>query len=251
MSGRVYLVGAGPGDPGLMTMRGMDSLRRADVVIYDRLVNPELLAEAPVHAELIYAGKSPGRHGCHQEEIHEILIRRAEAGKVVVRLKGGDPYLFGRGGEELLACAEAGISCEVVPGVTSAISVPARAGIPVTHRGVAASFVVVTGHCNGADRVDWQAVARVDTAVILMGLTRLPEVVTQLLRCGRAPDTPAAVISRGTLPDERVVTAPLAEIAERAADLPSPALIVVGEVVRLREVVTEASVAAVAAGWLV
>jgi uroporphyrin-III C-methyltransferase len=249
MSGRVYLVGAGPGDPGLMTVRGMDCLRQADVVVYDRLVNTELLAEAPVHAELIYAGKEPGRHGCHQEEIHEILIRRAEAGKVVVRLKGGDPFLFGRGAEELLACAAAGIPCEVVPGVTSAISVPARVGIPVTHRGVAASFVVVTGHCNGADRVDWQAVARIDTVIILMGLARLGEVVAELLRHGRSPDTPAALISRGTLPDEKVVTAPLAEIAERAAGLASPVLVVVGEVVRLRGCVAEA--AAVAGSVLV
>jgi uroporphyrin-III C-methyltransferase len=240
VSGKVYLVGAGPGDPGLMTVRGMDCLRKADVVVYDRLVNTELLAEAPFHAELIYAGKAPGQHRYPQEEIHEILIRRAEAGKVVVRLKGGDPFLFGRGAEELLACAEAGIPCEVVPGVTSAISVPARVGIPVTHRGVAASFAVVTGHCNGVDRVDWQAVARVDTVIILMGLARLGEVVAELLRHGRAPDTPAALISRGTLPDEKVVTAPLAEIAERAAGFLSPALVVVGEVVRLRESVAEA-----------
>lgn len=249
MTGRVYLVGAGPGDPGLMTVRGMDCLRRADVVVYDRLVNTELLAEARVDAELINAGKSPGRHGCHQEEIQEILIRRAQAGKVVVRLKGGDPFLFGRGAEELLACTEAGIPCEVVPGVTSAISVPALAGIPVTHRGVAASFVVVTGHCNGDDRVDWQAVARVDTVIILMGLARLGEVVSELLRQGRSPDTPAALISRGTLPDERVVTAALAEIPERAAGVLSPALVVVGEVVRLREKVAEA--AAVAGSVLV
>ncbi|MFP5285568.1 MAG: uroporphyrinogen-III C-methyltransferase, partial [Thermoanaerobaculia bacterium] len=145
----VYLVGAGPGDPDLMTVRGLRLLRRAEVVVYDRLVSPELLAEAPEDAELIYAGKEPGRHSCPQEEIHGLLIRHARQGKVVVLLKGGDPFLFGRGAEEALACAAAGIPCEVVPGVSSAMSVPALAGIPVTHRGVAASFLVVTGHCDG------------------------------------------------------------------------------------------------------
>lgn len=230
----VYLVGAGPGDPDLMTVRGLKLLRRAEVVIYDRLVSPELLAEAPDEAELIYAGKEPGRHSCPQEEIHDLLIRHARQGKIVVRLKGGDPFLFGRGAEEALACAAAGVPCEVVPGVTSALSVPALAGIPVTHRGVAASFQVVTGHCDGRDRVDWQAAARVDTLVILMGHARLSEIAERLVRSGRAPSTPAAAISRGSLPGERVVTAPLEEIAERAAGLPSPVLVVVGEVVRLR-----------------
>ena len=230
----VYLVGAGPGDPDLMTVRGLRVLRRAEVVVYDRLVSPELLAEAPEDAELIYAGKEPGRHSCPQEEIHGILIRHALEGKVVVRLKGGDPFLFGRGAEEALACAEAGVSCEVVPGVTSALSVPALAGIPVTHRGIAASFMVVTGHCDGRDRVDWQSAARVDTLVILMGHARLGEIVARLQDYGRSPSTPAAAISRGSLPDEKVVVSPLSDIAERAAGLASPVLVVVGEVVRLR-----------------
>jgi uroporphyrin-III C-methyltransferase/uroporphyrinogen III methyltransferase/synthase len=231
----VYLVGAGPGDPDLMTVRGLRLLRRADVVIYDRLVSPELLAEAPEQAELIYAGKEPGRHSCPQEEIHDLLIHHASQGKVVVRLKGGDPFLFGRGAEEALACAEAGIACEVVPGVTSALSVPALAGIPVTHRGIAASFLVVTGHCDGRDRVDWQAAARVDTLVILMGHARLDDIAERLVSNGRAPSTPAAAISRGSLPEERVVVSTLSDIAERAAGLASPVLVVVGEVVRLRE----------------
>lgn len=231
----VYLIGAGPGDPDLMTVRGLRLLRRAEVVVYDRLVSPELLAEAPEDAELVYAGKEPGRHSCPQEEIHEILIHHALQGKVVVRLKGGDPFLFGRGAEEAIACAEAGIPCEVVPGVTSALSVPALAGIPVTHRGVAASFLVVTGHCDGRDRVDWQAAARVDTLVLLMGHARLGEIVERLLQNGKAPSTPAAAISRGSLPDERVVTGTLEDIVEEAAGLPSPVLVVVGEVVRLRE----------------
>ncbi|MFL6203131.1 MAG: uroporphyrinogen-III C-methyltransferase [Thermoanaerobaculia bacterium] len=235
MRGTVHLVGAGPGDPDLMTVRGLRVLRRAEVVVYDRLVSPELLAEAPEDAELIYAGKEPGRHSCPQEEIHDLLIRHALRGKTVVRLKGGDPFLFGRGAEEMLACAEAGIPCEVVPGVTSALGVPALAGIPVTHRGIAASFLVVTGHCDGGDRVDWQAAARVDTLVLLMGHARLGGIAAELVRHGRAPSTPAAAISRGSLPGERIVVAPLAEIAERAAGLPSPVLVVVGEVVRLRE----------------
>lgn len=243
MSGIVYLVGAGPGDPDLMTVRGLRCLQRAEVVVYDRLVSPELLGEAPDGAELVYVGKRAGHHACQQEEICELLVRHARRGKVVVRLKGGDPFLFGRGAEELLACAEAGIHCEVVPGVSSATGVPAVAGIPVTHRGVAASFAVVTGHCNGRDRVDWEAVARVDTVIVLMGLARLAGIADLLLRYGRSPDTPAAVISQGTLPDERVVVAPLSEIAERAsaAGLASPALVVIGEVVRLREKVRAAS----------
>lgn len=237
MKGIVYLVGAGPGDPDLMTVRGMSCLRRADVVVYDRLVSPELLAEAPDGAELIYAGKAPGSHTCGQDEINDLLVRHARRGRVVVRLKGGDPFLFGRGAEEVLACAEAGVRCEVVPGVTSATSVPALAGIPVTHRGVAASYAVVTGHCHGLDRVDWEAMARIDTLVVLMGLTRLAEITALLQQHGRAADTPAAVVSRGSLPEERVVVAPLAEIADRTAEagLVSPALLVVGEVVRLRE----------------
>lgn len=234
MSGTVYLVGAGPGDPDLMTVRGMRCLRQAEVVVYDRLVSPGLLAEAPEDAELIYAGKAPGRHSCKQEEIQALLIRHALEGKVVVRLKGGDPFLFGRGAEEVLACAEAGIACEVVPGVTSALGVPALIGIPVTHRGIAASFMVVTGHCDGRDRVDWQAAARVDTLVILMGHARLGEIAERLVQSGRAPSTPAAAVARGSLPGERIVTASLEEIAKRAAGLPSPVLVVVGEVVRLR-----------------
>jgi uroporphyrin-III C-methyltransferase len=246
VSGIVYLVGAGPGDPELMTVRGMRCLRRAEVVIYDRLVSPELLAEAPEEAELIYAGKAPGRHSCKQEEIHDLLVKHALEGKVVVRLKGGDPFLFGRGAEEVLACAEAGIPCEVVPGVSSALAVPALAGIPVTHRGVAASFAVVTGHCDGRDRVDGQALARVDTLVLLMGHSRLAEIAARLQRHGRSPSTPAAAISRGTLPGERIVTAPLEEIAERAAGLPSPVLVVVGEVVSCRGSRTSAEAAGTA-----
>jgi uroporphyrin-III C-methyltransferase len=235
-TGIVYLVGAGPGDPDLITVRGLRCLQRAEVLVHDRLVAPELLDEAPTSALRIDVGKEAGHHRCAQEEINALLVRHAQAGRVVVRLKGGDPFVFGRGAEEALACAAAGVAWEVIPGVTSATSVPARAGIPVTHRGIATSFAVVTGHCLGDDRVDWEALARVDTLLVLMGLSRLPEVADQLMAHGRSIDTPVAVISRGTLPDERVVVTSLGGLADAVAreGLATPALVVVGEVVRLR-----------------
>jgi uroporphyrin-III C-methyltransferase len=236
MSGVVHLVGAGPGDPRLITVLGLDLLRRADVVVYDRLVSPDLVAEAKPEAERIFVGKEAGEHSCPQEEINDLLIHHARAGKRVVRLKGGDPFVFGRGGEEALACAEAGVPWEVVPGVTSALGVPARAGIPVTHREISGGFAVVTGHCLEGDRQNWENLARVDTLVILMGLSRLPEIAARLLWNGRPADTPAAVIEQGTLPGERVVTGTLGTIVRDAAraGLRSPATVVVGEVVRLR-----------------
>jgi uroporphyrin-III C-methyltransferase len=237
VSGIVYLVGAGPGDPRLITVLGLDRLRRADVVVYDRLVSPQLLDEAPPRAERIFAGKAPGDHACRQEEINALLVRHALAGRTVVRLKGGDPFVFGRGAEEALACAEAGVPWEVVPGVSSAVGVPARAGIPVTHREISGGFAVVTGHCAEGDRQDWAALARIETLVILMGLSRLPEIAAQLLFHGRGADTPVAVIAQGTLSDERIVVGTLGTIAGDAAraGLVAPATIVVGEVVRLRE----------------
>jgi uroporphyrin-III C-methyltransferase len=235
--GIVYLVGAGPGDPDLITVRGLSCLRRAEVLVHDRLVAPELLDEVPSGALRLDVGKESGNHRCSQEEINALLVAHARAGRVVVRLKGGDPFVFGRGAEEALACADAGVAWEVVPGVTSAVSVPARAGIPVTHRGVATNFAVVTGHCLGDDRVDWNALARIDTLLVLMGLSRLSEVADLLVAHGRRADTPAAAISRGTLPDEQVVVATLGEIGRAVARerLATPALVVVGEVVRMRE----------------
>lgn len=235
-TGIVYLVGAGPGDPDLITVRGLRCLQRAEVLVHDRLVSPDLLDEAPTSALRIDVGKEAGHHRCAQEEINALLVHHALAGKVVVRLKGGDPFVFGRGAEEALACAAAGVAWEVIPGVTSATSVPARVGIPVTHRGIATSFAVVTGHCLGDDRVDWEALARIDTLQILMGLSRLSEVADRLMAHGRSAGTPAAVISRGTLPDERVVVTTLGSLAETVAreELATPALVVVGEVVRLR-----------------
>jgi uroporphyrin-III C-methyltransferase len=235
--GHVHLVGAGPGDPDLMTVRGLCCLRQADAVLYDRLVSREILAEASPTAELIDVGKETGHSQWGQEDINALLISLAREGRTVVRLKGGDPFVFGRGGEEALACREAGIPCEVVPGVSSAVSVPALAGIPVTHRGVAGSFAVVTGHCMDGDRVDWPALARIDTVVVLMGLARLADLSVLLQSHGRAADTPVAVIANGSRPEVRVVVGTLGDIAARAteAGLTAPATIVIGEVVRLRE----------------
>jgi uroporphyrin-III C-methyltransferase len=236
--GVVYLVGAGPGDPDLITVKGLHCLARADVVVYDRLVHPALLDGAPAEAERIYVGKRCGHHAVTQERIHELLVTHARAGRTVVRLKGGDPFVFGRGGEEAAACAAAGIRWEVVPGVTSAVSAAASAGIPVTHRGVAASFAVVTAHrARGEEAPDWRALAGVDTLVVLMGVKRLAEVTAELLAAGRSPATPAAVIERATLPGSRVVRGTLEDLAARAAEagIRSPATIVVGEVAALGE----------------
>ncbi|NOZ50816.1 MAG: uroporphyrinogen-III C-methyltransferase [Chloroflexi bacterium] len=237
-TGIVYLIGAGPGDPDLITVRGQNCLRQADVVVYDRLVNEALLAEAPPGAERLFAGKMPGYHSLSQQAINRILIERAGAGQVVVRLKGGDPFVFGRGGEEAAACAAAGVRWEVVPGVTSAVAVPTAAGIPVTHRHISGAFAVVTAHrANGQDAPNWAALAQIDTLVVLMGVKRLPHVVARLIEEGRAPETPVAIIERGTQADERVTIGTLADIEQRASTVGvrSPATIVIGEVVRLRE----------------
>ncbi len=249
MSGKVWLVGAGPGDPGLITVAGLERLRQADVIVYDRLVSPRLLDHAREGAELIFMGKVAGEGHHDQAKINELLIEKAREGKRVVRLKGGDPFLFGRGGEEAEALCAASVPFEVVPGVTSAVAVPAYAGIPVTHRGVAATFAVVTGHeaCpersrrdpgKGEPAVDWERLATaVDTLVLLMGVKTLPETIERLIAGGRPPETPVAVIRWGTTPEQRTVTGTLADIIRRVreAKLEPPAITVVGEVVRLRE----------------
>ena len=238
--GHVWLVGAGPGAPGLITVAGLEALRRAEVVLYDRLAPPELLEEAPAGALLLDAGKAAGDHAMTQDEINAALIEHARSGKRVVRLKGGDPFVFGRGGEEALALAEAGLTCTVIPGVTSAIAGLAAAGIPVTHRGVASSFVVVTGHedpTKPETAVDWSHHAHgADTLVVLMGVGNLEAIARALIEAGRAPSTPAAVVHAATTPRQRMVTAPLAEIASIAkeASIGAPALLVVGEVVSLQ-----------------
>jgi uroporphyrinogen III methyltransferase/synthase len=236
--GRVALVGAGPGDPGLLTVRGRRLLRRAEVVVYDRLVDPRLLDLAPPGALRVFAGKRRGAHALEQEAINDLLVLHARRGRRVVRLKGGDPFVFGRGGEEALALAAAGIPFEIVPGVTSAVAVPAAAGIPVTHRGVSSSFAVVTGHEACGERVDWARLATaVDTVVVLMGLAGLEATARRLVEHGRPPATPVALVRAGTTGEQRTVTGTLADIAERAraAGLEPPVVAVVGEVVRLGE----------------
>jgi len=232
---RVFIVGAGPGDPDLITVKGLACLRRADVVLYDRLAPAELLAEARPGAELIDVGKEPQRHRRSQDEINTLLVARARAGLTVVRLKGGDPFVFGRGGEECQALAEAGIVFEVVPGVSSAIAVPAYAGIPVTQRGVSSAFTVLTGHTVEDDGFNWEAVPAAGTLVLLMGVRHLPTITRQLMAHGRSPETAAAVIQQGATPQQRVVVGTLADIAERASSIESPATTVIGEVVALRE----------------
>ncbi|HZP57770.1 MAG TPA: uroporphyrinogen-III C-methyltransferase [Dehalococcoidia bacterium] len=240
-TGFVSLVGAGPGDPDLITAGGADRLRRADVVVYDRLAHRRLLAYAPAGAELVDAGKAPDRHTLTQDEINDVLVRKAREGKRVVRLKGGDPFVFGRGGEEAEALAAAGVPFEVLPGVTSAVAAPAYAGIPVTHRGVASSFAVITGHEDPAkdeSAIDWERLAGgVDTLVFLMGTRRLGEIAQRLIDAGRDGATPAAVVEWGTLARQRTVTAPLRDIAQavEAAGIGPPAVTVVGDVVRLRD----------------
>ncbi|HEY1352700.1 MAG TPA: uroporphyrinogen-III C-methyltransferase [Ktedonobacteraceae bacterium] len=238
--GRVYLVGAGPGAADLLTVKGLRCLRAAQVVVYDRLVNAALLDEAPAAARRIFVGKQFGHFSVRQAEINALLIEQARLGQIVVRLKGGDPCVFGRGGEEALALVEAGIAFEIVPGVTSAIAVPAYAGIPVTHRGQASTLTIVTGHettGGAASPVNWEALAQLEgTLVILMGLADLAAISQRLLTAGLAPTTPTAVIEQGTLARQRVITGPLTEIAGRVttAGLRSPAVIVIGRVVDLR-----------------
>jgi uroporphyrin-III C-methyltransferase len=238
--GFVSLVGAGPGDPELLTVKGLRRLRAADVVVYDALVNDALLHECRADAELIYAGKRAGQHYRSQNEINALLIEKACAGLQVVRLKGGDPFVFGRGGEEAEALSAAGVPWEVVPGVTSAIAVPAYAGIPVTHRAAASSFAVITGHedpQHEETRLRWRALAQgIDTLVFLMGLGRLATIAEQLIAYGRAPETPAAVIRQGTTPEQETVVGTLATISQDVAraGLAAPATLIVGEVVRLR-----------------
>jgi uroporphyrinogen III methyltransferase/synthase len=231
----VYLVGAGPGDPGLLTRRGEELLRRADVVVYDRLASPALLDVVPPGAELVDVGKAPGRVEMAQEQINELLVARGAAGLDVVRLKGGDPFVFGRGGEEAEACRDAGVGFEVVPGVTSAIAAPAYAGIPVTHRGLSTSVTVVTGHedptKSGSD-TDWAALARAGgTLVVLMGAGRAPDIAAALLAGGRPGSTPVAAVRWGTRPEQRTVRGTLATIAQLGIEAPSA--IVIGEVAGL------------------
>jgi uroporphyrinogen III methyltransferase/synthase len=238
-AGKVYLVGAGPGHPELLTLKAAELLKAADVIVYDRLIQEEVLALAKVCAERIYMGKPLGKHDSRQDEIHELLVRKAREGKVVVRLKGGDPFVFGRGGEEAEFLAEHHVPFEVVPGVSAALAAPLSAGIAVTHRDAASSVAIVTGHEATKDnsRVDWEALCKLDTLIFLMGVHSVERISQKLIAHGRDPATPAAMIQKAFWPEEKAVTGTLASIAaevERVGIEP-PATLVVGEVVRLRE----------------
>ncbi len=239
--GKVYLVGAGPGDPGLLTIKAADLLKAADCVIYDYLVNPAILSYAASHAEKIYVGKIGCGHSWKQDDINQLMIAKAHEHRLVVRLKGGDPFVFGRGGEEALALVEAGIEWEVVPGVTAGSSVAAYAGIPVTHRGVSSSVAFVTGHetpGKSQPNIRWEHLANgTDTLVFFMGVAKVGEISAQLIQHGRAATTPVAVVRWGTYNEQEVYVSNLINIAAlvERQKVKAPALIVVGEVVRLRE----------------
>lgn len=239
--GKVYLIGAGPGDPGLITLKAVDCLQKADAVVYDFLANPGLLAHVSPRAEVIYVGKKGSDHTLPQVEINRLIVKLAKAGKTVARLKGGDPYVFGRGGEEAEELIAAGLPFEVVPGVTSAIAAPAYAGIPITHRRFTSTVGFITGHEDpgkSESALDWHKIATgFGTLVFLMGIKNLDNITENLVRGGRAPDTPAAVVRWGTTPDQVTVVGTIADIAakSRQAGLTAPAVLVVGEVVNLRE----------------
>lgn len=240
MSGKAYLVGAGPGRADLITVRGLNLLKQADVVLYDRLIPQELLQEARPDAEMIFVGKGPDRHVMRQEKITQLLVDLVRAGNQVVRLKGGDPLVFGRGGEEVFALAEAGLPYEIVPGISSALAGPAYAGIPVTHRGMVTSFAVVTGHEDPnkpESTTDWSALAQVPTLIMLMAAKNIDRIRGKLLAAGRAGDTPAAAISWATTNQQQVVRTTLdrlpADIA--AHNLPTPMIVVLGDVVTLHD----------------
>lgn len=240
MSGVVYIVGAGPGDPKLLTLRGLECIQQADVILYDRLVNPVLLEHAKPQAELIYCGKEPGKHGLIQDEIHRVLIEKAQQGHTVLRLKGGDPFVFGRGGEEAAILREQHIEFEIVPGITAGIAAPAYAGIPVTHRDHATSFAVVTGHGRaekGHDFLNWQALVHIDTVAFYMSVGNIEHITASLIANGKAAQTPVAVIERGTTVEQRTITGTLETIAQQiqTQHIVNPSMIVIGEVVALRQ----------------
>jgi uroporphyrin-III C-methyltransferase len=237
--GKVYLVGSGPGDPELLTIKAMRIIEKAEVILYDQLPGKAILRMLPKHAEKIDVGKYAGNHKLSQWQINELLVKRAREGKIVVRLKGGDPYLFGRGGEEAQALVKEGIEVEVVPGITSAIAVPASAGIPVTHRDYASMVTFITGHedpTKDETAIDWELLARFEgTLVILMGVSMLERNVKELIKHGKPVDTPVAVIERGTRPDQRVTIGTLGDIVGlcRERKVKAPAITVIGDVVKL------------------
>jgi uroporphyrinogen III methyltransferase/synthase len=239
--GIVYLVGAGPGDPGLITVKGLECIKKAEVLVYDRLASKRLLSFAPRNCEMIYVGKLPDRHTLRQEEINQLLVDKGLEGKIVTRLKGGDPYVYGRGGEEGELLRANNVPFEVVPGITSAISVPAYAGIPVTHRDCTSSFAVITGHedpTKDQSSIAWDKISTgIGTLVFLMGVGNLPSIVKNLIDNGRSSETPVALIRWGTRPEQEVLTGKLSDIVQKVneAGFTSPAIIIVGEVVNLRD----------------
>jgi uroporphyrinogen III methyltransferase/synthase len=241
VAGKVYLVGAGPGDPGLITVRGREALEAADVIVYDRLASPRLLKHCRVDAERVYVGKQSSRHTLTQDEINALIVDRALAGKTVCRLKGGDPFVYGRGGEEAEECVKAGVPFVIVPGVTSAIAAPAYAGIPVTHRKLCSALGIITGHEDPGkteSSIRWAGLAEgLDTLVFLMGVENLPNIVRELVANGKAPETPVALVRWGTTSDQATLTGTLADIVDRVreAGFKAPAVTIVGEVVNLRE----------------
>ncbi|WP_008316903.1 uroporphyrinogen-III C-methyltransferase [Leptolyngbya sp. PCC 6406] len=254
--GTVYLVGAGPGDPGLMTLKGRDLLERADVVVYDALVSAPVLAMVNPQAEMISAGKRRGYHSLKQEEITALLVHQAQHHAIVVRLKGGDPFVFGRGGEEMLGLVEAGIAVEVVPGITAGVAVPAYAGIPLTHRDYSSSVTFVTGHESVGKyrpQVDWAAIARgSETIVIYMGIHNLTNIVTALTQADLATDTPVALIRWGTRPEQETLVATLGTVLSEmvATGFAAPAIAVIGTVVNLRPLLAQSQPAHTPLPWI-
>lgn len=238
--GKVYLVGAGPGDPELITVKGLKCIQQADVILYDRLINDELLNYARPDAELIYCGKLPDFHLLQQETINHFLVKHAKKGKVVTRLKGGDPFVFGRGGEEAEALANHGIEFEIVPGITAGIAAPAYAGIPVTHREHGSSFAFITGHRKAGeeDHLKWHALAKgIDTLAVYMGVKNLPYIQQKLLEHGKNPETPVAFIHWGTFREQKTVVSTLKSAVDTAVkeNIENPSLIIIGEVVYMRQ----------------
>lgn len=238
--GKAFIVGAGPGDPDLITVKALKCIQNADVILYDRLVNQALLKEAKRDCQIIYCGKRPGAHFMKQEAINHLLVHYTKLGKMVVRLKGGDPFVFGRGAEEAEALAKNGLPFEVVPGITSGIAAPAYAGIPITHRELGSSFAIVTGHCQIGKpiNIDWNSLVKaVDTIAIYMGISNLPYICQELITHGKSENTPVAIIQQGTTGKQRVVIGTLTTIVSLAEkeSIRNPAMIVIGEVVRFRE----------------
>jgi uroporphyrin-III C-methyltransferase len=237
---KAYIVGAGPGDPELITVKALRCIQNADVILYDRLVNPELLKEAKRDCHFIYCGKKPNYHTLQQETINHLLVKYTKQGKNVVRLKGGDPFVFGRGAEEVEALVKHGLPVEVVPGITAGVAAPAYAGIPITHRELGSSFAIVTGHKPKGKPADinWKSLATaVDTLAIYMGMTNLPYICEELMKHGKKADTPVAIIQQGTTSAQRTVTGTLSSIVGivKKEEIENPAMIVVGEVVTFRD----------------